>query len=258
MPQFNATENYSDGSVLSKAQLEAAWTSLETFLNNTKLDGDNIQSGAVSASILASNSVTTDKISANSVTLAKLAQEVLDKLVPTGSVSGYAGNTPPAGWFLCDGSTVSRTTYSQLFGAIGTAHGSGDGSTTFHLPDYRGRFLRGRDGAAGRDPDRLTRTAMNSGGNTGDAVGSVQTDGVPNLQGEAQAESGTVGFFRDVNNGTATGPFYRGSNSAGSRVNYEAGAGKALGFNASLVSSAYNNAQEVRPENANLNFIIKY
>ena len=95
-------------------------------------------------------------------------------MVPPGTVVAFAGSTPPPGWLLCNGSAVTRTQYSTLFAAIGTAHGIGNGSTTFNLPDYRGRFLRGKDGGVGRDPDRATRTAANPGGNVGDAVGSIQ------------------------------------------------------------------------------------
>lgn len=58
---------------------------------------------------------------------------------PTGTVAAYVAATAPAGWLLCDGSPVSRTTYSTLFGVVGTAYGAGDGSTTFNLPDLRGR-----------------------------------------------------------------------------------------------------------------------
>lgn len=95
-------------------------------------------------------------------------------LVPTGGVLPFAGSAAPTGYLLCDGSAVSRTTYAALFTAIGSTHGSGNGTTTFNLPDYRGRFLRGRDGGAARDLNAASRTAMNSGGSTGDSVGSVQ------------------------------------------------------------------------------------
>ena len=57
-----------------------------------------------------------------------------------GSISMYPVATPPAGYFLCDGSAISRSTYSSLFAIIGTTFGSGNGSTTFNLPDYRDRM----------------------------------------------------------------------------------------------------------------------
>lgn len=101
---------------------------------------------------------------------------VSSSLIPAGVVFTFAGNTAPSSYLICDGSAVSRTTYAALFNAIGIAHGQGDGSTTFNLPDYRGRFLRGVDGSSSNDPDRASRTAMNTGGNTGNAVGSIQAD----------------------------------------------------------------------------------
>lgn len=73
-----------------------------------------------------------------------------------GEVMDYAGPTPPSGWLVCDGSAVSRTTYAALFAAIGTAWGAGDGSTTFNLPDMRGRVGAGRDDMGGTPAGRLT------------------------------------------------------------------------------------------------------
>jgi len=97
--------------------------------------------------------------------------------VPVGTMIPYAsGASIPGGFLACDGSTLSRTAFANLFAAIGTEWGSGDGATTFHIPDLRGRFLRGHDDTAGRDPDAVTRTAANVGGATGDSVGSVQGD----------------------------------------------------------------------------------
>lgn len=64
--------------------------------------------------------------------------------IPSGVVFPFAGNAAPYGYLICDGRAISRSEYPQLFLAIGTSHGIGDGSTTFNLPDYRGNFLRGR------------------------------------------------------------------------------------------------------------------
>lgn len=62
---------------------------------------------------------------------------------PTGIVAAFAGAAAPAGWLMCDGSAVSRATYSALFAVIGTTYGAGNGSTTFNLPDLRGRAVYG-------------------------------------------------------------------------------------------------------------------
>lgn len=67
-------------------------------------------------------------------------------LVPTGTVSAFAGKNPPTGWLKCDGSAVSRTTYAKLFAVIGQIYGGGDGSTTFNLPNLTGRVPFGMDG----------------------------------------------------------------------------------------------------------------
>lgn len=75
---------------------------------------------------------------------------------PPGAMMAYAGATAPAGWLLCYGQAVSRTTYSALFAVIGTAYGAGDGSSTFSLPDLRGRVPAGRDNMGGSAASRLT------------------------------------------------------------------------------------------------------
>ena len=65
-------------------------------------------------------------------------------LMPSGSVTQWAGSgSAPTGWLMCDGTAVSRTTYSALFTAISTTYGVGDGSTTFNLPDMQGRVAIG-------------------------------------------------------------------------------------------------------------------
>ena len=68
---------------------------------------------------------------------------ITNRLVPVGSVIAFAVNSAPTGWLGADGSAVNRTTYASLFSTIGTTHGTGDGSTTFNLPDLRGIFVRG-------------------------------------------------------------------------------------------------------------------
>ena len=66
---------------------------------------------------------------------------------PIGSVKLFTSGTAPYGYLLCDGSAYSRTTYSALFGIIGTAYGAGNGSTTFNVPNLKGRVVVGYDSA---------------------------------------------------------------------------------------------------------------
>ena len=70
--------------------------------------------------------------------------------IPPGTMVNYGGATAPSGWALCDGSAISRTTYATLFAMIGGYYGSGDGSTTFNIPDARGRVMASPDGGTGR------------------------------------------------------------------------------------------------------------
>ena len=63
--------------------------------------------------------------------------------IPTGTIVSYGSTTPPEGWLNCDGALVSRETYAGLFAVIGTTYGAGDGSSTFQIPDLRGRVSQG-------------------------------------------------------------------------------------------------------------------
>lgn len=66
--------------------------------------------------------------------------DVVVRIIPAGVMVPYGGAAAPYGWLICDGSAVSRATYVDLFVAIGTAYGAGDSSTTFNLPDLRGKI----------------------------------------------------------------------------------------------------------------------
>lgn len=68
-----------------------------------------------------------------------------DAFLPAGSIIQWSTNTAPTNWLICDGSAVSRNTFSSLFAAIGTQYGAGNGTTTFNLPDLRGRVAVGLD-----------------------------------------------------------------------------------------------------------------
>jgi microcystin-dependent protein len=91
--------------------------------------------------------------------------------VPIGTIVLWtsAGTTPPVGTMFCNGAAISRTTYSALFALIGVTFGSGDGSTTFNIPDLRGRVPAGRDDMGGSAAGRMNAT----GGVTGTAVGAT-------------------------------------------------------------------------------------
>jgi len=93
----------------------------------------------------------------------------------SGMIMPYAGTTAPSGWLFCYGQDVSRTTYADLFTAIGTTYGTGDGSSTFTLPDLRGRTIAGQDDMGGASADRLTNQSGGLDGDTLGATGGAET-----------------------------------------------------------------------------------
>ena len=163
-----------------------------------------------------------------------LAVSVNNPSVSTGTVVPLGGTTVPTGWLECDGSAVSRTTYADLFTAIGTTHGAGDGSTTFNVPDLRGEFIRGWDNGKGTDSGRT--------------FGSSQTDALQNITGTIYGTS--VGSH----GGQATGAFT--SQSAGStyRDSLEVSNGSQFLFDASNVART---STETRPRNIAMMYCIK-
>lgn len=118
--------------------------------------------------------------------------------VPTGTLLDFAGTAAPTGFLGCDGSAVSRTTYSSLFAVIGTTWGIGDGSTTFNLPDFRRRTAVGSGGTG-------TATLGNSVGNTGGEETHALTAGEngPHAHGVLEATSGVANSVVVSSNGSS-------------------------------------------------------
>ena len=118
---------------------------------------DALANATVTTSKLANAAVTSEKIADGSISVTDLAQEVLNRLVPPGTIVAYAGvGVPPAGWRFCDGSILDATdpVYAALFAVIGKTYGVGNGtSLSFHLPDLRGRTVVG----VGQGPGLINR-----------------------------------------------------------------------------------------------------
>ena len=122
-----------------------------------------------------------------------------------GEIRDYAGATAPSGWLFPFGQDVSRTTYAALFGKIGTAFGAGNGSTTFNLPDLRGRVAAGKDDMGGTPASRLN-VISGLGATGGDEEAGLSTSQLPthghgiptgmvanvNSAGDIQIGGGTV------------------------------------------------------------------
>lgn len=95
-------------------------------------------------------------------------------LVEPGRLADTAASSAPNGWLLCDGSAVSRTTYADLFAIISTTYGTGNGSTTFNVPDMRGRVSVGKDDMGGSAASRITNAQAGFVGTTLGAAGGDQ------------------------------------------------------------------------------------
>lgn len=122
--------------------------------------------------------------------------------MPAGSVVPFCGTSAPSGWLFCYGQTVSRTTYPALFSAIGTTFGSGDGSTTFGLPDLRGRVIAGKDDMGGSAASRLSASVA---GSTLGAVGGAETHTLTSAQIPAHTHTASTNTVADHTHSSITG-----------------------------------------------------
>ena len=177
-------------------------------------------------------------------------------LFPAGIIVPFAGEVEsiPAGWMLCDGSEVSRTDYANLYDAIGVCWGTGNGSTTFNLPDLRGMFLRGVSGETENDPDANERVVLNdNGGNTGNHVGSYQGDAIRNILGQHRMTAGVYSSIYDAIDGAFYASDDHGGKFAGG--NGWANASGIVHFDASRIVPT---GSDNRPKNVYVNYIIKF
>lgn len=160
----------------------------------------------------------------NARNLALAGASAVGGMAPTGAVLPFAGSTAPTGWLLCFGQAVSRTTFARLFNALGTTYGTGDGSTTFTLPDLRGRVAAGEDDMGGTAANRLTTAGSGVNGTTLGASGGAQTHTLTTAQipshthsyigGANAAGTGTVGAAGQSQNGYTMATLGAGSDQA--------------------------------------------
>lgn len=129
---------------------------------------------------------------------------------PTGSIMMFAGSSAPTNWLLCYGQAVSRTTYANLYAVVGTTYGSGDGSTTFNLPDMRGRTGVGKDNMGGSAANRITSGGSGITGTTLGATGGTETHVLTTAQLASHTHeqrggtTGTNGMRYETTNASAT------------------------------------------------------
>ena len=188
----------------------------------------NVADGSISGAKLTDNTVAFAKIASEAIATAAeakagtvnnklmtpqlVAQAIAEQIppaIPTGMLLPFAGTVVPEGFLLCNGAEVSRTDYANLFAAIGTKYGAGDGSTTFTLPNLDGRVLQGTT-------------------NTGN-VGNYLEASLPNITGH---------FYSEMNG--ASGAFeYSGESSNNGSPNEPTSSSGKMNFNASWSNALY-------------------
>lgn len=159
---------------------------------------------------------------------------------PSGTVNLYAGATAPTGWLLCDGSAVSRTTYSELFTAIGTQYGAGDGTTTFNVPNLSGKVPVGLD-SSDTDFDALGETG-------GTKTHTLTSAEVPshnhNAATNAQSSSNTGNASNTYTSGSLNTTNAAAKNNTGNQsANHTHGGGTTSAHNINYNHSHNNNSQ---------------
>ena len=163
-----------------------------------------------------------------------ITTQIVNKLWKIGDIKASVLNVNHDNWFLCNGQTINRTAYSELYAVIGTKFGAGDGTTTFNLPDYRGKFLRGLGGNSARD------------------IYTTQAEGLPNITGGLKVNTQWFNPVADgaftVNSKTTTTCPTDARSAEG--ANY-------YNFKASNSNSIYGASSHVTPINQAVNYFIK-
>ena len=154
-----------------------------------------------------------------------------------GSIIAYAGTSTPSGYLACDGAAVSRSTYADLFAAIGTTWGTGNGSSTFNVPDLRAMFLRGTGTHGTADMAKGTDFSA-------PAVGTIENDQMQDHKHQTIMSPGTS--YQTYSS------YAIGNNAYGTTYNFNTTAPQAINS-----QGAPRTGDETRPVNAAVLYIIK-
>ena len=182
--------------------------------------------------------------------------------VPSGSVFCMAVATVPSGYLECNGAAVSRTTYAALFAIIGTNYGTGNGSSTFNLPDLRGEFVRGFDNGRGADSGRSIASSQGaSNASHNHSISASGTTSTKSLTGSVNVISESFAGFGGSATGVFTkkGGFNAGGTPGGPDSNNCGGFDMDASHNHTVTVSGTTGSQgsEARPRNVAMMYIIK-
>ena len=175
--------------------------------------------------------------------------------LPAGSLLPYAGSSAPSGFVLCYGQELNRTTYATLFGVIGTTYGTGDGSTTFNVPDLRGRAVAGQDDMGGSSANRLTGQSGGVDGDTLGATGGAETHTLSSAESGLPTHTHTLsgGIEGGQSSGGGQNHFVYTGDGTNGQVRTDADTLSIDSVTGASASSAHNNVQPT----IILNYMIK-
>ncbi|WP_256584472.1 phage tail protein [Pseudomonas sp. SWI6] len=186
---------------------------------------------------------------------------------PPGQVAAFARATAPAGWLKANGAAVSRTAYAQLFAAIGTQFGAGDGSSTFNLPDMRGEFIRGLADGRNLDLGRVLGSVQESQNLSHDHGASVASAGAHThaVSGTAASAGSHTHNTKGASGTGATNAFayqdvgsvVKATDAAGDHTHTVSGTAASAGAHTHTVTIAADGGNEARPRNVALLYCIK-
>lgn len=178
-------------------------TSFPTLNQNTTGYAEALKSATTTVSVSAATAPSSGQVlMATSSTTATWQTPATASGAPTGSITIWTTDTAPTGYLLCYGQAVSRTTYADLFAVVSTVYGTGDGSTTFNVPDMRGRIPLGQDDMGGSSANRVVAAAADTLGSSGGAETHTLTEAelaAHNHPFKVRTEAGDTGWADPTN-----------------------------------------------------------
>lgn len=209
---------------------------MKTFDAYAKLESPHL-TGIPTAPTASSNNNST-QIATTEFVKTALASVKIPEAVTVGTVIAFAGNSVPSGYLMCNGAAVSRTTYAALYKAIGTTYGTGNGSTTFNLPNLVDKFVQGSN-----------------------TVGTAKIAGLPNITGSvasAYGEHNTNIGQGALSHQICTTGWGDGRQDGGNGGDGEPIHSNTIYIDASHSSGVYGNSSTVQPPALTMRYLIKY
>ncbi len=219
-------DNFADG--LSQCLLRNGKSKMEGDFNAGNFKITNVADG-----VLADDAVNLSQLEESTTSSATTIKELMNAMIKVGDIKASTISENHDNWLLCDGQEVSREDYADLYAVIGDNFGEGNGVTTFNVPDYRGKFLRGL------------------GDNSSEDIYTAQEEGLPNIEGNINLLLQRHGYH------SADGAFNLTTSNSNGGDYTSVGAQAKFSFDASKSNEIYGASEHVTPENYAVYWFIK-